>query len=198
MSDERVVVPTLQTVTELANFLSEKREFDMFRDAPPVDVDKIAQLLGIVVDETADFDVTDTVGKITLTAGEPARVWINPLQNTYTPRRRFTLAHEIGHFCMHRSKQDEFIDDKSTMSRSESYWNRYESEANSFAADLLMPTNLIKAIGRKVIDTYKAEHQADKMPASTFVETMAVKFRVSGQAMEYRLKNIGILTAKPR
>lgn len=194
MSETIVAVPPLMTVNSLAAFLAETHDFDMFKDAPPVDVDKVASLLGIIVDETPDFSAaaSDTIGKITLAKDEPARVWINPFENSYTPRRRFTLAHEIGHFCMHRSKQHEFVDDKSTMSRSESYWNRSESEANSFAAELLMPAKLINSAGRKVIDAYKKEVAAEKMPLDTFVERMATLFRVSGQAMEYRLKNMGI------
>jgi len=70
---------------------------------------------------------------------------------------RTDWAHEIAHFCMHRSTdRHEFIDTRSTMNRSESYWNSYESEANRFAAELLMPQQLIESLGRRVIDAYKA------------------------------------------
>jgi hypothetical protein len=159
----------------------------------PVDVDKVATLLGIHVSETPDARQSDTVGKITLREGRPAEVWINPLENSYVPRRSFTPAHEIGHFCMHRSTdRHEFIDDKNTMNRIESYWNRYESEANRFAATLLMPKELLETIGRKIIDTYKAEHGVAKMPLARFVNSMAARFGVSSPAMEYRLKSLGV------
>src|SRR5260363_263252 len=40
------------------------------------------------------------------------------------------------------------------MNRHESYWDRYESQANNFAADLLMPEKLIRSIGQKTINEY--------------------------------------------
>ena len=78
------------------------------------------------------------------------------------------------------------------MNRTESYWNSYESEANRFAAEMLMPQQMIESLGREVIDSYKAEHKVEKMPITRFVDVMAVKFRVSRPAMEFRLKNVGI------
>jgi Zn-dependent peptidase ImmA (M78 family) len=78
------------------------------------------------------------------------------------------------------------------MNRSESYWNRYESEANRFAAMLLMPKELLETIGRKIIDAYKAEHGVAKMPLARFVNSMATRFGVSSPAMEYRLKSLGV------
>ena len=186
-------VSTLLSSSELVAYLLTRHAFDLFDSAPPVDVDKVATLLGIHVSETPDARQSDTVGKITLREGRPAEVWINPLENSYVPRRRFTPAHEIGHFCMHRSTdRHEFVDDKNTMNRSESYWNRYESEANRFAAMLLMPKELLETIGRKIIDAYKAEHGVAKMPLARFVNSMATRFGVSSPAMEYRLKSLGV------
>lgn len=156
-------VPVLRTTAALAEFLLAERHYDLVEFAPPIDVDEIARLLQIEVTEHADPGAANTIGKITLSQEGPARIWINPAENAYGPRRRFTLAHEIAHFCMHRSTdRHEFIDDKSTMNRSESYWNSYESEANRFAAELLMPQQLIESLGRRVIDAYKAENNTEK------------------------------------
>jgi Zn-dependent peptidase ImmA (M78 family) len=94
---------------------------------------------------------------------------------------------------MHRSTdRDEFIDTESTMNRRDFYWNRYESEANRFAAEPLMPQQRIESLGRRVIDAYKAQHYAEKMPLSRFIDVMAAKFRVSNPAMEFRLRRVGI------
>jgi len=77
---------------------------------------------------------------------------------------------------MHRSTdRDEFIDTESTMNRRDFYWNRYESEASRFAAEPLMPQQRIESLGRRVIDAYKAQHyaaqhNAEKMPLSRFIE----------------------------
>jgi hypothetical protein len=190
-------LPLLLTVYKLAAYLSETKHYDMFAAAPPIDVDKVAQLLDIGVTESDGPDVFSTlapiVGKITLTEGGPAQIWINRTENAYPPRRRFTLAHEVGHFCLHRSAhRHEFIDDKHSMSRNESYWNRYESEANRFAAELLMPTHFIYSIGSQVINVYKAVNGAGEMPLDDFTNMMAIRFQVSHAAMSYRLKNIAI------
>ncbi|MDN7176779.1 ImmA/IrrE family metallo-endopeptidase [Caballeronia sp. SEWSISQ10-4 2] len=117
-------IPVLRTTTALSAFLMAEHHYDMVEYAPPVDVDEIAQLLRIKVTEHADPDAGSTIGKIALRHEGPAEVWINPAENAYGPRRRFTLAHEIAHSCMHRSTdRHEFIDTRSTMNRSESYWN---------------------------------------------------------------------------
>ncbi|PUA16806.1 ImmA/IrrE family metallo-endopeptidase [Glaciimonas sp. PCH181] len=192
-------IPQLLNLSALNDFLKEKRDYDLFENAPPIAIDTVAELLGIEVNDTPSFDLEDlyTVGKITLAIDQPAKIWINPMENSYTPRRRFTLAHEIGHFCMHRSdNQMTFVDTKATMNRSESFWNRHESEANTFAAELLMPATLIRSVGRKVIDLYKVEQNVEKMPMANFIEQMAVRFKVSNPAMEYRLKNLGIRAVK--
>ncbi|KVC72367.1 ImmA/IrrE family metallo-endopeptidase [Burkholderia ubonensis] len=190
--------PQMLTVSDLGKYLKDEFDYDIFAGAPPVDVDAIARLLDINVIESPTFSGStstpvdsDTVGLISLAHEGRATVWINTNQNSYEPRRRFTLAHEIGHFCMHRVEgRLEFVDDKSTMSRSESYWTRHESEANNFAAELLMPAQLIRSVGRPIIDAYKRENGTEKMPLDRFTAQMAPRFRVSNPAMEYRVKNM--------
>lgn len=191
--------PIISDIGQLEKFLIEREGFSIFENAPPVNVEKIARLLGIEVIECAHSDPLDlkTIGKITLGPGSKAKVWINPLENSYVPRKRFTLAHEIGHFCMHRSENTTtFVDTKSTMNRSESYWDKHEFEANNFAADLLMPDQLIRKIGKQIIVAYKEQNNVERMPLSIFKDKMAVEFNVSSAAMEYRLKNLGITGSK--
>jgi len=68
-------------------------------------------------------------------------------ENSNIQRQRFTLAHELGHYVMHRNKrliydtEDNFWD-----------WNSYnqlETEANYFAAELLMPEEIFLKYTRK-------------------------------------------------
>jgi len=194
-----MTTPIISDVEQLEKFLIEEHEFSMFEDAPPVNVDKIAKLLGIEVSMCAPSGPADlrTIGKITLEPESKAKVWINPLENSYIPRKRFTLAHEIGHFCMHRSESaTTFVDTKSTMNRSESYWDKHEFEANNFAADLLMPARLIRKVGKNVIANYKEKNNVERMPLSIFKDKMAVEFNVSSAAMEFRLKNLEITGKK--
>jgi Zn-dependent peptidase ImmA (M78 family) len=197
---ESTTVPRLTTVSSLVEYLKATHGYDIFGVAPPVDVDKIAALLGIHVVESfswagphADLVDATTVGMITLSEENGASVWINRSENSYPPRRRFTLAHEIGHFCMHRSGDEHcFVDNKKTMNRDQSYWDRSESEANSFAAELLMPEHLIVSVGGAVIDRYVSENRVETMPFDAFAVAMASKFNVSRPAMEYRLQKMGV------
>ena len=57
-------------------------------------------------------------------------------------RDRFTLAHEVGHFTLHRNQDYRFA-------RVETYVPAYrnaEWQANTFASQLLMPRNLIRGM----------------------------------------------------
>jgi Zn-dependent peptidase ImmA (M78 family) len=113
-------------------------------------------------------------------------------------RCRFTLAHEIGHFCMHKN----IISGIQTMEQ----WKKhvlgagtgraiYETEANTFAGYLLMPTkNLVDAYAeakRKAIAAFEKLNMAapkdDKIIpyAATFIAT---QFEVSDQAAQIRLE----------
>jgi hypothetical protein len=50
-------------------------------------------------------------------------------------RQRFTVAHELGHFFMHKKP----IVDRARVLRRSLQWDRKELEANVFAAELLTP-----------------------------------------------------------
>ncbi|MGY6275134.1 ImmA/IrrE family metallo-endopeptidase [Methylomonas sp. MgM2] len=159
----------------------------------PVNVDSIAQELGISVETDFSLHNDQIVGEITFVDGDPV-IRINPFENSYEPRRRFTLAHELGHYCLHSaSSKKGFTDSRKTMSRSESFWDAFESEANSFAAQLLMPKVSLISEGNKIISNYKQKNNADRMPVGKFVDEMATKFHVSNKAMEYRLKNLKVI-----
>ncbi|ARR00927.1 ImmA/IrrE family metallo-endopeptidase [Campylobacter porcelli] len=94
-------------------------------------------------------------------------------------RRRFTLAHEFGHYCMHR---EYLINNKSikdvALFRSENTKDQKEFEANDFAAKLLMPKddflNIIKNGKTRLGDI--AEH-----------------FGVSAAAAKYRAYRLGLI-----
>lgn len=60
----------------------------------------------------------------------------------YERRIRFSIAHELGHFFLHRKKSNIFSCSEKDMFD----WNNanIESEANIFAANILMPENLFK------------------------------------------------------
>ena len=57
-------------------------------------------------------------------------------------RRRFTQAHELGHFMCHRNLKDHFEDSDETLN---DFNDVLETEANIFASWLLMPANIMRA-----------------------------------------------------
>lgn len=180
------------SVKEFLNALHDEHEFQI---EPPIDVEKIVRLLDVKLDEKVDFNDISTAGSVSIKDSH-ARIWVNPLENDYEPRRRFTLAHEIGHLVLHIDPDvgvREFIDTKKTLNRKDSYWDSKEYEANNFAAQLLMPLALIKKHGISVIDRYKERFDVQTVPVTAFVSEMASLFKVSEPAMKYRLKNVGII-----
>jgi Zn-dependent peptidase ImmA (M78 family) len=148
----------------------------------PVDVELIAKELGISIEEK-HFEDESIIGQITIDNGK-SKIAINPDQNYYATRRRFTIAHEIAHHCLHADR--EFKDSAQTFDRKHSFWDPCESEANSFASELLMPIDMIVDKVKPVIDS--GNNTTEK-----FIDEMASIFCVSKKAMEYRLKNINLL-----
>ncbi len=60
----------------------------------------------------------------------------------FPQKKRFVLAHELGHILLHANKEATFSDDYSTL---EAYKHGIqEKEANDFATELLMPSELFK------------------------------------------------------
>ncbi len=60
-------------------------------------------------------------------------------------RIRFTQAHELGHFLVHRLLQDEFQCSQSEVGGYEAERKKVEAEADEFASTLLMPVKQFRA-----------------------------------------------------
>lgn len=68
-------------------------------------------------------------------------------------RVRFTMAHEFGHYILHRKDRNSFECSEEDMLRWESEEKRIEAEADVFASYLLMPIDdFKKQIGTDVVD----------------------------------------------
>lgn len=59
-------------------------------------------------------------------------------------RRRFTIAHEIAHFVLHRSLIGDGVEDDGLYRSKLS--SAIETEANRYAADILMPWDLLNRV----------------------------------------------------
>jgi len=178
-----------------ANALLKKLKEDGAEINAPVDIEYILKSLDITVIYDESLENRDVIGEITFNENGGPLIKVNPIQNSYETRRRFTLAHEIGHYCLHSdTNQKVFTDYRKTMNRSDSYWDAYESQANTFAAQLLMPKELLIKEGNQVIEKYKSDSDNDSMPVSKFIEKMSALFLVSAEAMKYRLKNLRVIS----
>jgi len=141
--------------------------------APPVDVEKLAAQLGLLV-YRSDLS-TEIAGKIVretslLSDYSGFAVHINMHDN---PRRqRFTLAHEIAHYVLHRDLIGDGVTDDA-MYRSK-LGDIYERQANRMAADILMPAPLVRS-------EYRIQ------PA---IAPLAQAFNVSMDAMAIRVNEL--------
>jgi Zn-dependent peptidase ImmA (M78 family) len=144
------------------------------RRSVPVDVHGLPEGLGIKLKQAFLVNgisgMLERVGNsflVTICATDP-----------YT-RQRFTLAHELGHYMLHRHLVGDGVDDDRAYRSTQvgKYHNTLigpaeETEANKFAANLLMPRDLVNAEWAKDGST---------------VSSMAALFQVSEHAMSIRL-----------
>jgi Zn-dependent peptidase ImmA (M78 family) len=143
-----------------------------------VPVDSIAaDLLGLHVVEVEDLEVSG------LLLPEARAIWLNAAEARESPgRRRFTLAHEIGHWICHCPAG---APPPPILCRPGQVGGQggdpLEREANVFAAELLMPSATVKA----------AVARGASAPA------LADELGVSEIALGWRLYNLGLADAPP-
>ena len=147
-------------------------------DSPPIPVTDIAESLGASV-RYSPFE-GELAGMLIRDDGQKV-IGVNSLH--HPNRQRFTIAHEIGHLILH--KGEAYIDRSFRINRrdavSSQASDREEIEANRFAAELLMPYEMIKAdLAEYEIDI---ENEAD-------IQELAERYKVSAQAMTHRITNI--------
>lgn len=142
----------------------------------PVNLESITNHLGLNV-VRKDFS---SDGLSAVLFRKERKVAINSIHGK--ERQRFSLAHEIGHYVLHENQND-FIDpvfkrENMVLQKNKST----EMEANQFAAALLMPEIFLKKSIQN-IDTKDSDWMAK----------LAGEYRVSMQAMSFRLLNLGYL-----
>ncbi len=151
-------------------------------EAVPVPVEKIATALGAQV-RYRPFD-QELSGMIYIKRRSPI-IGVNALH--HSNRQRFTIAHEVAHLILHRHLIADrvHIDKRFPVlmrdSNSATGTQRMEMEANRFAAELLMPSFLLLPMLKK--NGFDID---DEEP----LEKLSRKFRVSKQALDYRIRNI--------
>jgi Zn-dependent peptidase ImmA (M78 family) len=148
----------------------------------PVPVEKIAKSLG------ADLRFSplheDLSGMIYIKDGVPI-IGVNSLH--HPNRQRYTIAHECGHLMLHKTMitSSVHVDKNFPVLMRDNVSAQgvidIEIQANQFAAELLMPAEmLIKALSDTPAD----------IDSDAPIEALARKFKVSKQALEYRIRNL--------
>jgi Zn-dependent peptidase ImmA (M78 family)/transcriptional regulator with XRE-family HTH domain len=100
-------------------------------------------------------------------------------------RRRFTIAHELGHLTLGHLHGGELVIDETVRGRSPC-----EREANAFAAGLLMPEEGV------VGGWQRLQRRLGERPGPIdWIVWLAASFGVSDQAAAYRLVNLGRIQA---
>ncbi len=154
----------------------------------PVPVEDIADtLFGLLVREVGDLSAAPGVPSLHeaqslsgLLLPDRGEIWVNANEAQQWPtRRRFTIGHELGHFCLHHQ-------------RGAAVWCRTgcieeerrntslpplpieEEEANAFAAAILMPASLIRRHYSREMDFH----------------ALCRRFGASGSAMGKRLHRV--------
>ncbi|MFC3052383.1 ImmA/IrrE family metallo-endopeptidase [Kordiimonas pumila] len=157
----------------------------------PVNVDRIARKLNITIRyEPMDNELS---GMIFIKDGKPI-IGINSLHNAN--RKRFTLAHEIGHYRLHSALVSQEVHLDTNFSgglyrdlKSATGVDPIEVEANAFAAELLMPEHLIKEeVSKCDIDLLTDPFLDDE--AEKYITELADKFKVSSLAIQTRIVNL--------
>src|SRR5574341_1456893 len=148
----------------------------------PVDVWRVARQLGVRVERA---DLGEDCSGVLVRKGGAAVIGVN--YSHHPNRQRFTIAHELGHFVLHKGAK--YIDKGMTTlqfrnAESSTGTQTEEREANQFAAALLMPQEWVRP---------EFEKQPFDLGDDEALSAMCKRFGVSSQAMSFRLVNLGLL-----
>lgn len=148
-----------------------RAQIEALQDSPPIRLPDLARVLGLSVKAS------------TLEAGISGE--IRPSGNGYVirinrhdplRRQRFTVAHEIAHFLLHRDAIGQGISDD-VLYRS-GLSDQREQQANRLAADILMPDDLL----------VEAREAAEEKGVGDVVLYLAEVFGVSEAAMRIKVE----------
>ena len=173
MQDSKV--KTQKQIRRIVTKLLEQNKIETL----PVPVGDLARKMGVEIRYSPfDGDISGMVFR----HEERVVIGVNSLH--HPNRQRFTIAHEIGHFLLHKGKEvhvDRTFRVNLRNDVSSQATDPTEIEANRFAAELLMPYDMI------IDDLVK--HGIDVENEEDFKE-LSKKYGVSVQAITFRITNI--------
>lgn len=97
-----------------------------------------------VIKDPLPLHIQGCEGMLVRNPDDPAEWGIFYHPDASKERRRFTIAHELGHFVLHRSKKLTFKCDKESVHLGLDASANLEREADDFASNLLMPGDILR------------------------------------------------------
>ncbi len=165
--------------------IKNKSAFELLQEyninlSPPIDISLLLELIGISV-ISKDFTEIENIGKYdrgiilgaAISRGEDLAIFYRK-QDTYN-RKIFTVAHELGHCCMHSDSLKISHIEFRTIN---TYSDNREREVNIFAGELLIPEVVLMPIYKKYL-----------LPS---LKGLSKTFGVSTNVMAARLDYLGL------
>lgn len=194
-----ITMQQIQTVSNAYDLLKLAYETtDLTTIELPINVDQVmAHIEGLSFSNDLSFEDWDKSGYIKVNRDsnkkfESVHLWVNPSE--VAQRQRFTKAHELGHLVhdivpkIHNISEGEKFVEK--LNRDGAV-NFQERRANKFAAQLLMPLDLVKSEVNKLVAQVKSEGRTATVDEA--ITKLSAIFNVSTQAMGFRLKDLGYI-----
>lgn len=144
----------------------------------PIPVEKIAEGLGMSISYAPSEEYSGMLVRKKDGSGK-VLVGINSAESR--ERQRFTIAHEVGHFFLHKDL-DVSVDYRMSYSAPKP---PREQEADEFAGNLLMPKKLLVSDFDQIISNHSF--------LETDLKNLAKKYAVSTEAMRIRLLKLGLI-----
>jgi len=151
---------------------AERVRKEFWGDAVPVDPAQVAEALGLQV--LAAQLGPQLAGALVKEPGKDPQIFLNGADSSN--RKRFTCAHEIGHFVKRADADSDYEYYDFRDSFSGTGVDPEERYANAFAAALLMPKERVKQMKKEGLKDIE----------------MAARLGVSREAMIYRLKALNL------
>lgn len=208
----RVDVPYLspQAIKESARVILKKVGYSGGR----VDLERVCSALSLELRYSKEL-VLDADGTPVLGSAVFDRDLITINSNENPHRERFTLGHEIGHFCLGHKfyLKSETIVERDLLIKRESensfHYERLEQQANAFSGNLLLPDEFFINKTEQVRQVFGIKDRGhgyifvDDQPQNHMVYlqlllSLAGHFGVSKRAVEIKLRQLDMLTDRRR